>query len=46
MVWSRNIRMKKFKTLISAGDILVCINDRLVIDETFDEIVNILDMLM
>lgn len=38
--------MKRFKTFISVGDILVSINDRLVIDESYEEIANILDMLV
>lgn len=38
--------MKKFKSMISIGDILVAINDKLVIDESYEEIRNILDMLM
>jgi hypothetical protein len=38
--------MKKFKMFMAVGDILVAINDRLVIDETFSEVSNIIDMLM
>jgi hypothetical protein len=38
--------MKKFKAFMAVGDILVAINDRVVIDESFTEVSNIIDMLM
>lgn len=40
------LSMRRFKMFIALGDILVSINDRLVVDETFEEISTILDMLM
>ena len=40
------LSLSKFKHLISKGDILVAINDNNVIDESYEGIVMLLDMLM
>jgi len=38
--------MQRFKGLICTGDVLVAVNDRLIIDESFEEVVMILTTLV
>lgn len=37
--------MEKIKTHVTVGDILVAINDRVVLDESFADITSIVDLL-
>ena len=40
------ISMKRLKTLVSKGDVVVAINDKSVLDEPFEAIAMLLDMLL
>lgn len=40
------VSMKRLKTLVSKGDVVVAINDKSVLDEPFEAIAMLLDMLL